>query len=36
MSKLNLFNGVTYPIADYATPKSFVILLGYAVNGGVE
>lgn len=27
MSKLLLHNGVTYPIADYATPNSFVILL---------
>lgn len=26
MSKLKLSNGVTYPIADYATPDSFVIL----------
>ena len=28
MSKLKLSNGVTYSIADYATPDSFVILLG--------
>lgn len=28
MSKLKLFNGKTYQIADYATPNSFVILLG--------
>lgn len=28
MSKLKLFNSVTYPISDYATPNSFVILLG--------
>ena len=28
MSKLKLFNGVIYPIADYATESSFVILLG--------
>lgn len=28
MSKLKLSNGVTYAIADYATPDSFAILLG--------
>lgn len=28
MAKLKLSNGVTYPIVDYATPNSFVILLG--------
>lgn len=28
MAKLKLSNGVAYPIADYATPDSFVILLG--------
>lgn len=28
MTKLKLFNGVTYSIADYATPNNFVILLG--------
>lgn len=27
MSKLKLFNGVTYNLADYATPNSFAILL---------
>lgn len=29
MSKLKLSNGAIYPIADYATPDSFVILLGF-------
>ena len=29
MAKLKLSNGVTYPIADYATPDSFVIILGF-------
>ena len=28
MSKIKLFNGKTYQVADYATPNSFVILLG--------
>ena len=28
MSILKLSNGTTYPITDYATPNSFVILLG--------
>ena len=28
MSKIKLSNGVTYPIADYAAPNSFVIILG--------
>lgn len=28
MSKLKLYNGIIYPIADYATPNNFVIFLG--------
>lgn len=28
MAKLKLSNGMVYPIADYATPDNFVILLG--------
>lgn len=28
MSKVKFFDGVTYNIADYATPNNFVILLG--------
>lgn len=28
MSKLKLFNGIIYTIADYATPNNFIIFLG--------
>ena len=35
MSKLKLFNGKTYQIADYATPNSFVILLGTMTSAEV-
>lgn len=35
MSKIKLSNGVTYPIADYAAPNSFVIILGYLSSAEV-
>lgn len=35
MSKLKLSNGVTYPIADYATHNSFVISLGVLTTSDV-
>ena len=35
MSKLKLSNGVTYPIADYATPSRFIILFGSLIASEV-
>ena len=35
MTKLKLSNGIIFPVADYATPNSFVVLLGTMTSAEV-